>query len=215
MSRRHSHRSSSTSAVHSSSRSYRHHRASAAIRQRFFNATSPNTSFASILSSTAASFPSYEYYTSHEVAKSISSDRNWEELERWSLLMDEMMASGIDTSSTVFELAARVFIGLQIADANGDYISLNAMIGKQTQSLPVHVLAATNKHRLQSRKLSSNINADNCHQDENEHDSVSDHDHNHDYELDQEEYESDVDPPVYGSSADSGQEEEDVDHLEM
>jgi len=201
---------------HSSSRSHRHHRASAAVRQRFFTATSPSTSFASILASTASSFPSYEYYTSHEVAKSISSDRNWEELERWSLLMDEMMASGIDTSSTVFELAARVFIGLQIADANGDYVSLNVMIGKQNHSLPVHVLAAIDKQRLQSKKLSSNINVDNCEHEQDHHDSISDHEdyYNHDDELEQDEYESDVDSLVYESTG-SGQEEENVDHLEM
>ncbi len=147
--------SSSGSDSDSSSHSRGYHRAQSNVRMRFSNATSPSTSFAAILSSCAASFPSYKYYTSHEIAKSISGVRNLRELERWALVLDEMLACSIDVSSTVFELVSRIFTGIQITDTNGDYESLAAMIGEQSQSLPVQVIAAINKHRLQSNKLGS------------------------------------------------------------
>jgi hypothetical protein len=114
--------------------------------RRFRGSTCPRQSFASLLHETVYAYASVEQYVKQTLSHSMSA-RNLYELERWSLLLDQMDADQVDMDTACYELAARVFFGIQLADESNDYDLISRMIGRHAVGLPDKVLSAVNKSR--------------------------------------------------------------------
>ena len=61
----------------------------------------------------------------------------------------------IFTKHHIYEIISRIIVGLQIADRNGTYDTLEGLIGQQKFALPVSIISQLNKARLQGKKLES------------------------------------------------------------
>ena len=134
------------------------------VHVRFAGAITPGTSYALLLFQSASAFASYEQYCRQSLVPAMDNAKLSHELLRWSVLLDILSSvdcngdgSGSGVTGEAMEYAARVFVGLQLVDANGDYSTLEAMVGKQKHQLPVEVISAVNKARLQTQKLDKKV----------------------------------------------------------
>ena len=127
---------------------------SIAVQLRFATAINPEFSFAANLQRDASVYASYTQYCYQKIHDQIGAARTYHELLRWALMLDELTADGTPVTSPVFELAARVFAGLTLADASDDFTIVDNVLGEQQHSMPLNVVASINKARLQSQKLS-------------------------------------------------------------
>ena len=119
-------------------------------------------SFASILQKEIDSYASHEQYFKQELSHKIHSKQIKHEINRLVMLCDALHGIGIGnnvpsiyTKHHIYEIIARIIVGLQIADENGTYDILEGLIGQQKFALPVSIISQLNKARLQGKKLES------------------------------------------------------------
>jgi hypothetical protein len=113
--------------------------------RRFRGCTSAPHSFGSLVTKFMVGYASVEQYVKQTVT--LTSTRNMYELERWAIMLDQLSMDGVSVNSISYELAARIFYSIQIADSNSDYECINRFIGRHTLGLPEHILRAVNKSR--------------------------------------------------------------------
>ena len=119
-------------------------------------------SFASILQKEVRSYASHEQYYRQELMNKINSKQISYEIGRLVMICDALHGIGIGnnvpsifTKHHIYEIISRIIVGLQIADQNGTYDTLEGLIGQQKFALPVSIIAQLNKARLQGKKLES------------------------------------------------------------
>lgn len=119
-------------------------------------------SFASILQKEIRSYSSHEQYYRQELMNKINSKQISYEIGRLVMLCDALHGIGIGnnvpsifTKHHIYEIISRIIVGLQIADQNGTYDTLEGLIGQQKFALPVSIISQLNKARLQGKKLES------------------------------------------------------------
>jgi hypothetical protein len=123
--------------------------ASAATSDFFNRAVAPEMSFTKFLLENIRHYASVTQYLAQSMSEDIKNKRNLREMQRLAKLLDAMRYG----KKEAFELAARIFFGIQMADGNGDYSVVDQMVGEQRSHLPIHVVTLINKSRLANQKL--------------------------------------------------------------
>ena len=118
--------------------------------------------FAKILQEQIRSYASHEQYYRQELSVKLNSKQISFEIGRLVMLCDAIHGLGIGNNIPsnfrlhhIYELISRMIMGLQIADGNGTYDTLEGLVGQQKFALPVSIISQLNKARLQGKKLES------------------------------------------------------------